>query len=98
MVARMWRGWSSAGDAEEIASHLRESTLALFEATRGHVSGSVLVRPLAGGAELVTYTVWESADSVPATVAEDHALLVARQTIPDVWEVAETAQVVARAA
>jgi hypothetical protein len=98
MIARMWRGWAGADDADEIASHLREVALARYSATPGHVSTSVLVRPLAGGVELATLTVWASGDAVPADVAEDHPLLVARQTIADLWEVAAAPQAVARAA
>jgi hypothetical protein len=48
--------------------------------------------------ELVTLTVWDSGDAVPAGVVEDHPLLVARQTIADLWEVAGAPQAVARAA
>ena len=98
MVARMWRGWAGADDADEIASHLREVTLARYDASPGHLSTSVLVRPLAGGVELVTLTVWESGDAVPAGVVEDHPLLVARQTIAELWEVTAAPQAVARAA
>ena len=98
MVARMWRGWAGERDAAEIASHLREGALARYEATPGHVSASVLLRPLAGGVELVTLTLWESGEAVPAAVEEDHPLLVARQTIADCWEVAALPQAIARAA
>jgi heme-degrading monooxygenase HmoA len=98
MVARMWRGWAGADVADEIASHLREIALARYDAAPGNVSTSVLVRPLAGGVELVTLTVWDSGDAVPAGVVEDHPLLVARQTIADLWEVAGAPQAVARAA
>jgi hypothetical protein len=98
MVARMWKGWVGAPDADEVARHLREVALARYEAETGCVSTTVLTRPLAGGVELVSLTVWTSEASVPAGVAEDHQLLVARQTVADVWEVAEAPQAVARAA
>ncbi len=98
MVARMWRGWAGTDDADEIASHLRSIAAARYEPVHGHVSTSVLVRPLNGGVEVVTFTVWESSDVVPRGVEEDHPLLVARQTIADVWEIASTPQTVARAA
>jgi hypothetical protein len=98
MVARMWRGWASAGDAELIASHLREVAAARYEPAPGHVSTSVLVRPLAGGVELVTFGLWESGDVLPLGVEEDHPLLVTRQTIADHWEVHAAPRAVARAA
>ena len=58
----------------------------------------MLLRPIAGGVELVTLSLWESADVLPSGVDEEHRLLVARQTIADSWEVAATPEVVARAA
>jgi hypothetical protein len=94
----MWRGWASADHGEDIASHLREVAAARFESAAGHVSTSVLLRPIAGGVELVTFGLWETADALPADGVEDHPLLVARQTIADRWEVVSTPDVVARAA
>jgi len=98
MVARMWKGWVGAQDADEVAGHLREVAHARYEREAGCVSTTVLKRPLAGGFELVSLTMWTSEASVPAGVAEDHQLLVARQTVADVWEVAGAPQAVARAA
>ena len=97
MVARMWKGWAGAPEADAIATHLRDA-LARYEAEPACVSSTVLTRPLAGGVELVSLTVWASEASMPAGVAEEHPLLVARQTVPDVWEVAEAPHAVARAA
>lgn len=98
MVARMWKGWAGAGDADLIAAHLREVALAGYGAEPACVSKAVLMRPLAGGVELVSLTMWTSQSSVPAGVAEEHPLLVARQTVPELWEVAEAPQAVVRAA
>jgi hypothetical protein len=98
MVARMWKGWVGARDADEVAAHLRDVALARYEADPACVSTTVLTRPLAGGVELVSLTVWTSEASVPDGVAEEHPLLVARQTVADVWEVSETPRAVARAA
>jgi hypothetical protein len=94
----MWRGWAALQDADEIATHLRDVALARYEAEAACVSATVLTRPLAGGVELVSLTVWDSRSSVPIGVVEEHRLLVARQTIPDVWDVAEAPPAVARAA
>ena len=98
MVARMWKGWAGAQDADEVAAHLRELARTRYEAEAGCVSTTVLMRPLAGGVELLSLTVWASEASVPAGVSEEHPLLVARQTVPDVWDVADAPQAVARAA
>ena len=94
----MWRGWAGVQDADEIAAYLRDVALARYQAEPACVSATVLTRPLAGGVELVSLTVWRSQSSVPAGVAEEHPLLVARQTLPDVWDVVAAPRAVARAA
>jgi hypothetical protein len=94
----MWRGWAGEDRADEIASHLQEVVEARFMTAPGHVSTTVLVRPLGGGVELVTFGLWESGEALPAAVEEHHPLLVASQTIADRWDVAPAAQIVARAA
>ena len=98
MTARMWRGWASADTADEVVADLRRGALARLAATPGHVSTEVLVRPAAGGVEILTLTLWASADAVPARVEEEHDLLVARQTIADCWEVTPTRRAIAQAA
>ena len=98
MTARIWRGWAAADRADEIAAHLQGGPLARYASAPGNVSASLLLRPLAGGVELMTFSLWESADVVPAQVEESHRLLVARQSIADCWEVGDTAEAVARAA
>jgi hypothetical protein len=98
MIARIWRGWCASGAAEEIASELRRGVLARYAAASGNVSVSILLRPSAGGVELMTYTTWASAADVPAGVDEQHPLLVACQTVADRWEIAAPAEAAAKAA
>lgn len=98
MIARLWRGWTAADAVDEVVGHLREGALARFAATPGNVSADVLVRPFAGGVEVLTLTVWASTDVVPERVVENHELLVARQTLADVWELAAPPTPIARAA
>src|SRR5690242_5852890 len=98
MVARIWRGWVAADDADEVAIYLRDVVLSRYASTPGNVSAYVLRRPLAGGVELTTWSVWECADAVPAGVDEEHRLLVARQTIPDGFEIETAGAEVVRAA
>ena len=98
MTARFWRGWAAAESADEVAAHLQDVTLARFAAAPGYVSASVLVRPLAGGVELMTFSLWESGDAVPPGVEESHRLLVARETVADCWEIAVTPGAIAQAA
>jgi hypothetical protein len=98
MIARMWRGWTAADSADEVAADLRNGALARYAAAPGNVSASVLSRPIAGGIELMTLSLWETADTVPDGVPEEHRLLVARQTVPVLWDVAGAAEAMARAA
>jgi heme-degrading monooxygenase HmoA len=85
MTARLWRGWTAADGADEVVAYLRAGPLARFSAAPGNISAEVLVRPLAGGVEVLTLTVWEADEFVPADVEERHELLVARQTLADRW-------------
>src|SRR5262245_19967145 len=99
MTARLWRGWTAADYADEVVAYLREGPLARFGAAPGNVSAEVLVRPLAGGVEVLTLTVWEADEFVPTDVEERHDLLVARQTLADRWQIPHAADAaVARAA
>jgi hypothetical protein len=98
MIARTWRGWTSAESAEEVAAHLRNGALARYAAAPGCLGTQVLSRPIAGGVEVMTLTLWESADALPEVVEERHRLLVARQTTPACWDVAGESTAVARAA
>ena len=98
MTARLWRGWTAADGADEVVAYLRAGPLARFSAAPGNVSAEVLVRPLAGGVEVLTLTVWEADEFVPGGVEEQHDLLVARQTLADRWEIPRAAAVIVRAA
>jgi hypothetical protein len=98
MIARLWRGWTAADAADEVVAGLRAGALARFAAAPGNLSAELLLRPLGGGVEVLTLTVWDSPEVVPEDVAEDHDLLVARQTVPDRWEVLNPPAAVARAA
>jgi hypothetical protein len=98
MIARIWRGWAATDGADEIAADLRDGTLRAYTSAPGNVFAEILLRPSAGGVELMTFSLWESLDVVPAGIEEDHRLLVARQTIADCWEIAGTPKEIARAA
>jgi hypothetical protein len=98
VITRIWRGWASVETADTIAADLRDGVVAAFAAARGNLSAEVLVRPLAGGIELLTVSTWDSPEAVPASVDERHELLVARQTVADCFEVAAVPARVAHAA
>jgi hypothetical protein len=89
MIARLWRGWTSADFADEVASHLAGVALARYADAPGNHAVHLFRRPTGGGVELMTISVWASEADVPAEVAEEHRLLVAGQTLPATWEVVE---------
>jgi len=98
MIARVWRGWTGADCADEVAAHLREVVASELACAPGNLSAFVLRRPSAGGVELMTVSVWESEDAVPDSTREEHRLLVARQTMPARWELVDPPSAVANAA
>ena len=98
MIARLWRGWTSADFADEVASHLADTALARYADAPGNHSVHLFRRPSGGGVELMTITVWQSDSHVPTDVAEDHRLLLAGQTLPATWELVEPPARVVRAA
>ena len=98
VIARIWRGWTGIECAERVAADLRDGVVARHAATAGNVSAELFLRPLAGGVELMILSLWESQEAAPASVDENHRLLVARDTVPAVWEHVPTSQSVAAAA
>ena len=98
MIARLWRGWTSADFADEVAAHLADATNARYASAPGNHSVHLFRRPASGGVELMTITVWASEADVPNEVAEEHRLLVAGQTLPATWEIVEQPRAVVRAA
>src|SRR5262245_30802427 len=98
MIARIWRGWTATDTADEVAADLRDGIVARYATTPGNVLTELLRRPLGGGVELMILTLWESWEAAPRAVDECHRLLVARDTVPAVWELVPTASPVAAAA
>lgn len=98
MIARIWRGWTGTACAERVAADLREGIVARHAATAGNTSAELFLRPLAGGVELMILTLWESPAAAPPEVEENHPLLLARDTVPAVWERVPAPQSVAAAA
>ena len=97
MIARMWRCWVGVGDADRVVGDFRDGIVARYAAAPGNVSVEILRRSIAGGVELVIWSVWDREESVPADV-ESHRLLVARETVPTSFELARPAVSVAAAA
>jgi hypothetical protein len=98
MIARMWRGWAGVESADRVADDLRDGIVARYASTPGNVSVELLRRPIAGGVELMILSVWDSPETAPVAVDENHRLLVARETVPAHWELVRAPRRVAAAA
>lgn len=71
MVGRLWRGATSADDADEYLAYLRQTGLAAYAATEGHLRSIALRRIDGERAEFVLLTIWESMDAVRRFAGDD---------------------------
>ena len=71
MIARTWRGWTRAQDADAYVDYLNETGIREYRETPGN-RGVTMLRRLEGDrAEFVLLTLWESLDAVRAFAGED---------------------------
>lgn len=71
MIARTWRGWTAAADADTYVDYLHETGLKEYRETPGN-RGAWLLRRIDGDrAEFVTLTFWDDMDAVKR-FAGDH--------------------------
>ena len=66
MIARTWRGFTSAEDADRYLAYLHETGLKEYRATPGNRGVFALRRVVDDRAELLLVTLWESAEAVLA--------------------------------
>ena len=71
MVARHWRGWTSAEDAERYVDYLNETGVPELAATPGNRGVQVWRRVEDGRAEFVVVSLWESSDAIRAFAGDD---------------------------
>jgi heme-degrading monooxygenase HmoA len=81
VIARMWRGAVDAADADEYASYVSRTGMSEYRSTPGNLAAYMLRRKRPTNAtngaqsrplvEFVTFTVWESMDSVRAFAGGD---------------------------
>jgi heme-degrading monooxygenase HmoA len=90
VIARTWRGWTSAGDADAYLEYVQSTGIAAYRATPGNLGAWVLRRRDGERTEFVTVSLWESMDSVRTFAGdepeqavfypEDDRYLVERET------------------
>jgi heme-degrading monooxygenase HmoA len=71
MIARTWRGATSAADADAYREYLHETGLADFRRTEGN-RGALALRSIEGNrAEFVILSLWDSEDAIRRFAGED---------------------------
>ena len=97
MIARVWRGWTAAHDADEYAEYLLDTGMSAARTTPGNAGASFLRRVEAERAEFVTVILFETLDAVRAFAGpeieravffpEDERFLVEREETVTHYEV-----------
>jgi heme-degrading monooxygenase HmoA len=97
MIARTWRGWTSAEDADRYVDYLNETGVREYRGTPGNRGVFVLRRTTDHRAEFLLVSLWDGMDAVRAFAGEDvavavfypedDAFLVDRETHADHFEV-----------
>jgi heme-degrading monooxygenase HmoA len=70
MIARTWRGQTTAEHAPAYAAHLRRSVLPQLEQIAGYRDAYVLRRQSDDAVEFMVMTLWESMDAIRAFAGE----------------------------
>jgi heme-degrading monooxygenase HmoA len=102
MIARIWRGAVRSEDADAYAAYIGETGLAGYAATAGNRGAWLLRRADGARTEFLTFTLWDSLDSIRSFAgddvdtavyyAEDDRYLVERDRTVKHYEVADSAE------
>ena len=71
MIARVWRGATRAGDADDYAAYLEESSMKSARALRGNRGTLVLRRVDGDRAEFETILLFDSLENIHAFAGDD---------------------------
>ncbi|MCG8608054.1 antibiotic biosynthesis monooxygenase [bacterium] len=72
MIARVWRGWTKAGDADTYEKLLQEVVYPELQTIRGYLNGYILRHDSKDETEFVTVNLFESLDAVKAFAGPDY--------------------------
>jgi heme-degrading monooxygenase HmoA len=99
VIARTWRGWTTAEDTDAYIRYLYATGIPDYRRTPGNRAAYILYRTVGDRTEFVTLTFWESIESVKAFAgddyetavfySEDDQFLVDRETTATHYEVSE---------
>jgi heme-degrading monooxygenase HmoA len=71
VIARTWRGWTSADDAERYAQYVDETGVQGLAGTDGNRGVYILRRIEGDRAEFVVLSLWDSLEAIKAFAGED---------------------------
>ena len=71
MTARIWRGVVRRDDAEEYARYIAETGFSAYGETAGNLGAWMLRRDEGERTEFLTFSLWESRDSIRAFAGDD---------------------------
>ena len=71
MIARMWRGVVRRQDADEYAEYIKKTGMAEYRSTPGNQGAWMLRRDDGDRSEIITFSLWDSRDSIRAFAGED---------------------------
>jgi heme-degrading monooxygenase HmoA len=71
MIARLWRGQATSGNADAYAQHFSYTVTASLKTMAGHRGAWLLRRDADGHAEFLAMTLWESRQAIEAFTGPD---------------------------
>ncbi len=71
MIARTWKGWTHAGDADRYADYMNETGVPGLAGTEGNRGVYMLRRIEDDRAEFFVLSLWESLDAIKAFAGDD---------------------------
>jgi heme-degrading monooxygenase HmoA len=71
VIARTWRGWTRAEDADAYVEYLEGTGMREYRGTPGNHGAWILRRPDGDRTEFVTLSFWESLDAVRGFAGDD---------------------------
>jgi heme-degrading monooxygenase HmoA len=71
MTARIWRGVVRRGDADEYAGYIAETGFSAYAETAGNLGAWMLRRDEGDRTEFLTFSLWDSRDSIRAFAGDD---------------------------
>jgi heme-degrading monooxygenase HmoA len=71
MTARIWKGVVRRDDAEDYARYIAETGFSAYGGTAGNLGAWMLRRDEGDRTEFLTFSLWESRDSIRAFAGDD---------------------------